>query len=324
MKTPRFWSTRNIYSTLLLPFSWVYFMGYFFRHMGKMPKPIEVPVLCIGNLTAGGSGKTPVALAVGELAKQQNIKAYFLTRGYLGKLRGPVLVDRAKHTAAAVGDEALLLAQCLPTIVGKNRAKAAKFAASQGAELIIMDDGFQNPRIHKTTSLVVVDRRLSFGNERMIPAGPLREPVMFGLARADGLVIINPATFMPTALPNIPVIIARTTPHNSMKALAGKRILAFCGIAYPQKFYDMLHECGAELAEVVSFADHHHFSEKDMEKLHAQAQALGAQLVTTAKDAARLSEAWLSTVTVAGMELNFEDAGTITTLLKKTIDDHAF
>lgn len=307
MKTPRFWSTRNLLSTLLLPISGCYFLGYCWRQKKTRPVTLPVPVLCIGNLTTGGAGKTPVALAMAELLKQKNINAFFISRGYGGRAKGPLRVDPARHSALDVGDEPLLLARALPTIVGKDRLRAAHMAIAHGAEMIVMDDGFQNPTLVKTLSFIVIDRRLSFGNERLLPAGPLREPVATGLARAHAIVIINPATFLPTALPHIPFILARSYPHDDVHALKGKKIIAFCGIAYPQKFYDMLQSAGVELVDTVSFGDHHRFSKKELEMLRARAQLQGAMLVTTAKDATRLPDAFKAEVTVAEMRLAFEN-----------------
>lgn len=307
MKTPQFWSSNNIYSWLLWPFSYFYYLGYLTRRQYSNTTKVDVPVVCIGNLTAGGAGKTPVALYIGQLLKKKHIKAFYISRGHGGSQKEPLLVDVQKHSAKLVGDEPLLLAQVLPTVVGKNRLKTAQFAAKQGAQMIVMDDGFQNPTLHKDLSLIVVDRRLSFGNEKMLPAGPLREPVDFGLARADALVLINPANFIPTALPDIPLLIARSKPAGSMLELAGKKIFAFCGIATPQKFYAMLKTAGAEVVEKKSFADHHQYSATQIKNLKAQAKKHHALLVTTSKDAARIPAGAKEGIFVAEMELSFEN-----------------
>jgi len=292
---------------MLLPFSYFYYLGYLTRQQYAHPVKLSVPVICIGNLTAGGAGKTPIALYIGELLKEKNIKAFYISRGYGGSQKTPLVVDAHKHSAKKVGDEPLLLAQVLPTVVGKNRVETAKFAVAQGAEMIVMDDGFQNPTLHKDLSLIVVDRRLSFGNEKMLPAGPLREPVKAGLKRADAVVLINPANFIPTCLPDINVLLARSKPAKSMLQLAGKKIVAFCGIAHPQKFYTMLKNAGAEIVEKKSFSDHYDYKASELKKLQAEAKKHDAILVTTSKDAARLPEKLKTEIHIAEMELLFEN-----------------
>lgn len=319
MKTPSFWSNKNPISVMLMPFSMLYYLGYRAKQKTTRSVKISVPIICIGNLTAGGAGKTPVALYIGELLKNKGINAFFISRGYSGNTISPILVDATKHTAKQVGDEPLLLAKILPTIVGRNRVEVAKFAVSLGAEVIIMDDGFQNHGIKKDLSFVVVDRRLSFGNELMLPAGPLREPVKHGLKRANALIIVNPATFLPTTLPNISVIIARSKPKPSMLALKDKKILAFCGIAYPNKFYKMLANCGADIFEKKSFPDHHHYSEADIENLRNHAQKHSLQLVTTSKDATRLPADFKQEIAVAEIELLFENSQVLEDLIESVI-----
>jgi len=320
MKTPKFWNYNNIISWLLLPFSLCYFLGFWARKNFTKPEKLSIPVICIGNLTAGGAGKTPVALAIGEMLKEKGIKAFYISRGYGGSQKEPLLVDAKIHDTKLVGDEPLLLAQILPTIVGKNRAQTANFAAQNGAEIIIMDDGFQNPTIHKDISIIVVDRHLSFGNEKLLPAGPLREPVSAGLARADALIMVNPASFIPTHLPeNLPVFIARTKAKNSMLALSSKKIIAFCGIAHPQKFYTMLSESGAEIIAKKSFADHHFYTNSDIDFLREMAKNEQAILVTTSKDAARLPADFKSEIIVAEMELLFENKEKLEELINGVI-----
>lgn len=322
MKAPRFWHYKNLVSTLLLPLSWLYFFISNLYYARVKPVTLPIPVICVGNLTVGGAGKTPVALHIGELLKRKNIKAFFISRGYGGKQKSAVMVDTGQHTANQVGDEPLLLAGVLPTIVGKNRVEAANLAIAQGAELIVMDDGFQNPSLSKDLSLIVVDRRLSFGNERLLPAGPLREPVSCGLKRAGAVVIINPANFLPTALPNIPFLLARSSPKPSMLALKDKKIVAFCGIAIPHKFYLMLENSGAEIAEKISFPDHYRYKQKDLLLLRKKAKKHDAVLVTTSKDSARIAGNFreeMRDIKVAEMELIFENEDKLETLIEAVI-----
>jgi tetraacyldisaccharide 4'-kinase len=323
MKAPRFWQSKNIISTLLLPFSWIYFIISKINYARIKPVTLPIPVICVGNLTVGGAGKTPVALHIGELLKKKNIKAFFVSRGYGGSQKSALCVDAEIHSALQVGDEPLLLAQILPTIVGRNRVEAANLAIAQGAEIIVMDDGFQNPSLTKDLSLIVVDRRLSFGNERLLPAGPLREKVKNGIKRANAIVIINPANFMPTSLPDIPFLLARSHPKSSMLALNGKKIIAFCGISIPHKFYYMLKNAGAEIVEKISFADHYYYKPKDLQFLHQKAKEHEALLVTTSKDFARLAKEFkeeIKDIHVAEMGLVFENQNKLESLIEEAIN----
>lgn len=307
-----------------MPVSWIYYGISKLLYARITPVKLPIPVICVGNLTVGGAGKTPVALHIGELLKNKNIKAFFISRGYGGSQKSAIRVDVEQHSAALVGDEPLLLARVLPTIIGKNRVEAANIAIAQGAEILIMDDGFQNPSLVKNLSLIIVDRRLSFGNERLLPAGPLREPVRCGLKRADAVVIINPANFMPTSLPNIPFLLARSMPKPSMLALKDKKIIAFCGIAIPHKFYYMLKNAGAEIIEKISFADHYHYQQKDLNLLKKKAKDHNAILVTTSKDIARMGKNFaqdIQDIAVAEMELTFENQDKLETLIEAIISD---
>lgn len=322
MKAPSFWQTKNIISTLLLPFAGVYYCASKVNYKRIEPVTLPIPVICVGNLTVGGAGKTPVALHIGELLKKKNINAFFVSRGYGGTQKSPLRVDTEMHTAMQVGDEPLLLAKVLPTIVGRNKVEAAKLAIAQGAEVIVMDDGFQNPSLTKDLSLIVVDRRLSFGNERLLPAGPLREKVGSGIKRAGGIVIINPANFMPTSLPGVPFLLARSHPKPSMLELRGKRIIAFCGIAIPHKFYYMLKTSGAEIVDKISFPDHYRYKQKDFLSLKEKTKEHSAILVTTSKDAARMAKDFkeeMKDIHIAEMELIFENQDRLEALIEEAI-----
>ncbi len=323
MKAPHFWNTRNILSTLLLPAAAAYSFGSLICSRRVRPVTLPIPVICVGNLTVGGAGKTPVAMHIGGILKKKNINAFFISRGYGGSQKSPLRVDIEKHDAKLVGDEPLLLARILPTIVGSNRVHAAQLAIEQGAETIIMDDGFQNPSLVKDLSLIVVDRRLSFGNERILPAGPLREKVASGLKRANAIVIINPANFMPTSLPNIPFLLARSHPAPSMLSLKGKKIIAFCGIAVPAKFYYMLKNSGAEIIEKISFPDHYYYKQKDIDSLRKKAVEQNSILVTTSKDAARLAKDFsqeIQDIIVAEMSLAFDNENKLEEMIETALN----
>jgi tetraacyldisaccharide 4'-kinase len=253
-----------------------------------------LPVICIGNFVTGGAGKTPVAMAVADLMKAQNMQPAFLTRGYGGRLRGPVLVDPMTHTAADVGDEPLLLAGLAPTMVSANRPQGAKALATAGLEtdLIIMDDGFQNPSLHKDISLVVVDAGRGVGNGWVLPAGPLRAPLRSQLRKADAIVLVGDgeggeAMVRTAARAGVPVIRAEYQPVRK-RGFKRKAYLAFAGIAAPQKFYDTLERAGAIVELTMEFPDHHPFTDEDCEAVIKLADEKGLTPITTLKDQVRL------------------------------------
>jgi len=318
MKTPQFWNTRNWISTALIPISILYEMIGTLKQAKIRPAKLTVPMICVGNLTAGGAGKTPIALYIGACLKTKGINAFFLSRGYGGKLQGPVVVNAKKHTAAHVGDEPLLLAETLPTVIAKNRLKGARYAISKGAEAIIMDDGFQNRSIEKNLSLLVIDGARGFGNGRMIPAGPLRERARDGFRRAHALLVINRTTGLMVLPADRPTFFARTYPKNPAN-FKNKKLYAFCGLAYPQKFFEMLATTGAKIVDQVSFADHYQYTPLDMRKLLLQSYVKDAALVTTAKDMARIPERFRDSVMVMEMELEFENPAIFDSVLEYVV-----
>jgi tetraacyldisaccharide 4'-kinase len=320
MKTPGFWQSPNLLSDALLPLSFAYDFGRRLRRAVTMPQSLPIPVLCIGNLTAGGAGKTPVALHIGRLLKTRGINAFFLSRGYGGAMRGPVLVSPLKHTARQVGDEPLLLSRILPTVVAKDRLLGARFAIECGAKAIVMDDGLQNPTLTKTLSLVVIDGGYGFGNGRLLPAGPLREPAGEGLKRAQAIIVIDAAADAP--LPQGAMVLHAKTRIENAAAFSGKTLFAFCGIARPEKFFASLRALGATLAGNVSFADHHAYTAADMAALAARAEAAQALLVTTEKDAVRLPEVFRSQMAVAEMALAFDQEDALARLIETAMETH--
>lgn len=291
MKTPAFWSAPpGVLSALLSPLGEVYGAVTRRRLAGGSRWRAPVPVVCVGNLTAGGTGKTPVVLALLDRLTARGATPHALSRGYGGRERGPLRVDPARHTAADVGDEPLLLATAAPVWIGRHRIATATAAVSAGAGVLVMDDGLQNPGLAKDLTLVVVDGTVGFGNGRMIPAGPLRERIGDGLARADALVIVGPdRTGAAAHAHNLPVLAAALAPAPAaVSRLRGKPLLAFAGIGRPQKFFDTLSQADLMVAETHSFADHHPYRRHDVTALAARAAAIGAVLVTTAKDLARI------------------------------------
>jgi len=258
-------------------------------------RDVGVPVICLGNLTVGGAGKTPAALAVGRLLLGAHERPFFLSRGYGGRLRGPVRVNPAHHTALEVGDEPLLLARLAPTIVARNRVEGAMAARFGGAGVIVMDDGFQNPSLAKDLAILLVDGRRGIGNGRIIPAGPLRAPLEAQVSRAQAMIIVGAAAGAAAVTPlarrfGVTIFHGRMMPdRNVLAALKGRRVLAFAGIGDPQKFFATLAESGIDVADRASFADHHRYTAADAQALVARAEAANLMLLTTEKDAVRLA-----------------------------------
>jgi len=293
MREPAFWWQPDS-GALLSPLGGIYGIVAALR-MRSTGRNAGVPVICLGNFTVGGGGKTPAALAVGRLLLAAHERLFFLSRGYGGRLAGPVRVDPAVHAAAEVGDEPLLLARLAPTIVARDRVAGAEAARRGGASLIVMDDGFQNPALIKDLAILLVDGRRGIGNGQTIPAGPLRAPLGTQLAHAQAIVIVGPSDGA-TALTerarghNVAIFHGRLEPDRAtVAALSGRKVLAFAGIGDPEKFFTTLAEAGVAVAERASFADHHRYTAAEARALIARADAKNLMLLTTEKDLARLS-----------------------------------
>ena len=291
MQTPEFWfRPPGWQSALLAPVAAVVGAVAGRRFARPPVYRAPVPVLCVGNPTVGGAGKTPTVQLLIRIVRELGRRPMVLSRGHGGRLTGPVMVDPTRHTAADVGDEPLLLSADAPVVISRDRPAGARLAVAQGAELILMDDGFQNPGLYKDLSLLVLDARRGIGNGRVLPAGPLRLALAPQLARAGALMVIGEGT---GADPVVLAAAARGLPvhHGWLEPAAdftGVRALAFSGIGDPAKFHRSLEEAGAEIVGLRSFADHHPFSEAEAAALLAEAEALGAVPVTTEKDRARL------------------------------------
>lgn len=292
MRAPDFWwRPPGLIAALLAPLGMIY-GAVTLRRMARPGAPAPVPVVCIGNFTAGGAGKTPVAIAVTGRLGALGHRPAFLTRGYGAKVRQPLLVDPARHDAGAVGDEALLLARHAPVIVSPDRAAGARLAAETGADVIVMDDGLQNPSLAKQLSIAVIDGGAGFGNGHCMPAGPLRAPVAGQAPYVDRLITIGPGGAAAQALAagtGLPLLHAALMPDpEAAAALSGHRLLAFAGIGRPGKFFETLTGLGLEPAMVRAFADHHVYTPAEIGELVEAARSRGLLLVTTEKDMARL------------------------------------
>lgn len=302
MKPPSFWyHPPGIYSTLLQPLGWLYEKGGILnRHLTKTHS-LPIPILSVGNLVCGGAGKTPTAIAIARLLKEKGILAHFVTRGYGGEQKGPLEVDPNVHSPFEVGDEALLLAREAPTWIAKKRPLGVKKAIERGAHCIILDDGHQTVGLHKDLSFVVVDSLQGFGNSCVMPAGPLRESLLKGFARTDALIGLGKEE----RAPSLPFFKAATLPQPLL--IPSKRVFAFCGLGFPQKFYQTLEKAGFQLVATQSFPDHYVYKKEDLDALYKAATKQNALLVTTRKDRVKIPPTWQIPVYVLDITIQFED-----------------
>ena len=318
MRPPDFWTRTDPFSqlavALLTPIGWLYGWSVRYRAGHTASYRSTAKVVCVGNLTAGGTGKTPVGIAIAKVLIARGSRPVFLTRGYGGQVRGPAFVaadDRATH----VGDEPLLLAATAPVIVSADRAAGAKLAEAHGFDVIVMDDGHQNFSLAKDLSLVVVDAETGFGNNRVLPAGPLREPVAQGLARADAVIVSGMGT---PALGSFAGPVLRASLDEDTNAVKpGTAVVAFAGIGRPAKFFASLERLGARIADARAYGDHHIYTQSQIARLKSRARAEQAILVTTEKDFVRLTQAEREGIVALAAHTTFGDMQALSTLLDR-------
>lgn len=316
MRPPAFWHRPAGWQAALLAPLAAIWAGVSRRQMARVtPADVGVPVICVGNINAGGTGKTPVTIAL--LQRLAGRDVHVLSRGYGGRMTGPHLVDPRRDTAADVGDEPLLISAFAPVWVGRDRVASARAAVVAGAKLLVLDDGLQNPGLLTTLSIVVVDAEIGFGNGRVMPAGPLREPVATGLARADLVVSIGPEVAQTTltdrapSLRDIPRAQGHLAPLQTGLSFDKMRVIAFAGIGRPGKFFATLRGLGADIVATHEFADHAPLSAQLLTRMRAEAKAKNAMLVTTEKDSVRLPAAARAGVIALPVRLEFTDSAAL-------------
>lgn len=313
MTPPEFWSRGGWQATALAPLGCLYALGGAARLRFGSSFDAGVPTICVGNLTLGGAGKTPTVLALAERLRAQGRRVGILSRGHGGSAQGPLRVDADSHDASLVGDEPLLLARAAPTWVAKDRAQAAYAALAGNVDCLLLDDGFQSPALRKTLSLVVVDGGAGFGNGRVFPAGPLREPAAWGLARGRAIVLIgdDETGFERAHGAGRTILRARLEPES--RALSGAKVFAFAGIGRPAKFFASLRALGCEVAGTRAFPDHHPYSRGELDALLREAGL--ARLVTTEKDLVRVPADLRGRFEALKVRLAFDDPASLDAIL---------
>ena len=312
-KAPEFWyRPPGLASSALQPAAALWRAATWIKRRFARPVKLGIPVICVGNLTVGGTGKTPIVQTLGDRLMRRGKQVHIVTRGYGGTFAGPIRVDPTRHSAEDVGDEALLLAATLPVWVARRRSAGALAAEAAGAEVIVLDDGHQNSTLHHDLSLVVVDGEIGFGNGCVVPSGPLRETIGAGLARADAVVLMGEGDIAYGGVK----LRAHLTPVGA-EALAGARAVAFAGIGRPEKFFETLRGIGVELIATVSYPDHYAYDSSEIAHMARRAARQSAMLVTTQKDWVRLEPPYRHNVACLMVRAEFDDPQAIETMLDR-------
>ncbi|MEZ5945663.1 MAG: tetraacyldisaccharide 4'-kinase [Hyphomonas sp.] len=327
MKAPHFWAAgldpksreaAPLTRLLLTPLALLYTWGIRRKLAKATPERAAARVICVGNLTVGGVGKTPIVEALRKAGTEAGLRTASLSRGYGGNQAGPLRVDPSRHAASDVGDEPLMLALSGETWIGRDRVATAQAMAADGVELIVMDDGHQNPSLAKDLSIVVIDAAAPFGNGFVLPKGPLREPVADGLARAQAVILMGEGKELTAVQKSrLPILRAKVQPSSEVPH---GPLVAFAGIGRPIKFFDALKAAGADLREGVPYDDHHVFTSGELKFLNELADHHGARLITTTKDHVRLPAGEQQRILAFPVEARFEDQAALKALLAPLID----
>ena len=325
-KTPQFWlDKKSLISLILLPLSLFYKIGFLLKKNLAKTQKVDLPIICIGNIIAGGAGKTPVALALGEIFKQNNFEFCYLTRGYKSKNNKVLMIENpCQFDVEEVGDEAKLLAEIAPTCVAKNRYLGyQKIRENKKYRAIIMDDGLQNFQLEYDIKILVIDSKIAFGNKRLIPSGPMRQSLAEVAKNIDLFVIIGQKNMQ------IEEEILQQNSHakilsahifaSNLDKFINKNIVAFCGIAYPQKFFDFVKNIGLNLVETNIFADHYNYKNEDLERLYQESLAKNLKLITTKKDWVKFPKNFQEKIDYLDIKLDFDDQILVKNLLEKII-----
>lgn len=325
LKAPKFWyQKKDTYlSNCLYPLSLLFGFGTKIRNILSTTNKGPLPIICVGNIVVGGAGKTPVALKIGKLLIKAGYKPGFISKGYAGLIKNSTLV-KSWHSAKSIGDESILLSEVANTWVGVDRINSARLAKEKNSNCLIMDDGFQNPTIYKDFSIIVINASQEFGNKRVMPSGPLRESIKRGLSRSNLVIVIgDPSHELKQLIPkNIPIVKAKFEIKNENKNFKGQNIIAFAGIAYPEKFFQSLTDEGAKIFKKITFPDHHIYSENDLLSLAEIANKKKSILVSTKKDFVRIPKSFRSLVNTLEGEIVFEDEEFIVEILSNVIENY--
>lgn len=324
LKAPKFWYLKrdSLLSNSLYPFSLLFRLGTKVRNFASRERKTNLPIICVGNIVIGGAGKTPVALKIGNMLKKAGYNPHFVSKGYGGLEKNNTLV-KDWHSPTSVGDEPLLLSAIAPTWIGLDRNKSFKLAGENGADCIVMDDGFQNPTLQKDFSIVVINAEQGFGNKRVIPSGPLRESINRGLSRTNLVITIgNISDAVRNKIPkHIPLISADFKIKEDDWMLKGQRITAFAGIAYPEKFFNSLKLVKANIVDKISYSDHHIYSENDLLYLAEIANKNKSILATTKKDMVRIPKSFRSLVKTIDGYIQLDDEKLLLEILSNLIEN---
>jgi tetraacyldisaccharide 4'-kinase len=310
-------------SNSLYPFSLLFRFGTKIRNLISIKQKSPLPVICIGNIVVGGAGKTPVSLKIGKLLIKAGYKPHFISKGYAGLIKKSTLVQ-SWHSATSVGDESILLSEVAPTWNGTDRINSSILAKKEGADCLIMDDGFQNPTIQKNFSIIVINAAQEFGNKKVMPSGPLRESINRGLSRTNLIVVVGEISdeLKHTIPENISIIQAKFEIKKENKNFKGQNITAFAGIAYPEKFFTSLKEQGGKIVRQITYPDHYIYTEDDLLTLAETANKTKSILVSTKKDNVRIPKPYRSLVNTLEGEIVFENEYSLIKILTDVIENY--